>query len=678
MKVITPVMKMLTKKYKFFVGVGTKISLPKSLTALFILLFFLHSFSLIENVSAQGWSAVGAGMNNAGVLALTIHDGELYAAGSFFSPQNHVARWNGTVWDSLGSGIGGAVSSLASYNGELFATGAFTLAGGSPINNIARWNGIVWDSLTSGLTEANNSNGLALAVYNNELYTGGSFDWAGNVQAYNRAKWNGTNWFALGQNVPGGISAPVLYVYNGRLYCPMNIGGIESWDGINWDSLGSGIGGPNSAVYSMAEYNGELYVGGTFTIAGGIPVNLIAKWNGSQWSDVGGGMTGNFGKEVRTLIVYNGELYAGGKFLTAGGAPANNIAKWNGATWSPVCSGVNNGVRALAILNGELYAGGFFTAAGGDVAKRIAKYSPPFASVIPASAAICNGDPITLYANTGDATAWQWYNNNSPMIGAVTSQLSVNAPGSYSVEVSFPGQCPSVTSAVALVTEGVGPTDLTISSSSTVGCQPNTIYIGYGVQSITLTASATGAVSYLWSTGETTQSISVTAAGTYTVTAYDITGCASVQTPESQVNINIVDARCGNDKKKITLCHYPNGNTSNPQTICIAPSAAVAHLTLHAGDCIGECPANLRSFVKEQAENEIAVYPNPSEGSFTVIGLTSFTTIEVKNILGETIYQQNVLFAQTEIDLSNQPEGIYFLQIKNNEKINTTKLALSR
>src|SRR5258706_14450871 len=105
----------------------------------------------------------------------------------------------------------------------------------------------------------------------------------------------------------------------------MNIGGIESWDGINWDSLGSGIGGPNSAVYSMAEYNGELYVGGTFTIAGGVPGKIIAKWNGSQWPGLGGGITGNFGKKVRTLLVYNGGIFDQGKFFTAVVAQSSTI-----------------------------------------------------------------------------------------------------------------------------------------------------------------------------------------------------------------------------------------------------------------------------------------------------------------------------------------------------------------
>src|SRR5204863_2393616 len=128
----------------------------------------------------------------------------------------------------------------------------------------------------------------------------------------------------------------------------------------------------------------------------------------------------------------------------------------------------------------------------------------------------------------------------------------------------------TATSTPVAVVTGTGPTNVSITSSPTAGCLPNTIYVGYGAQSITLNASATGAVSYLWSTGATTQSISVTTAGAYSVTAYDANGCASLQTGETETIINVVDARCGNDRKKITLCHVPNGNMNNAQAICIA------------------------------------------------------------------------------------------------------------
>jgi len=50
---------------------------------------------------------------------------------------------------------------------------------------------------------------------------------------------------------------------------------IAKWNGTNWAPLGSGLnGGPNG----LTVYNNDLIVGGTFTTAGGINANYIAKW----------------------------------------------------------------------------------------------------------------------------------------------------------------------------------------------------------------------------------------------------------------------------------------------------------------------------------------------------------------------------------------------------------------
>jgi hypothetical protein len=83
--------------------------------------------------------------------------------------------------------------------------------------------------------------------------------------------------------------------------------------------------GMNAPVRSLAVYKGELYVGGDFTIAGGIAANYIAKWDGTSWSALGSGTNAT----VLSLGVYNGDLYAGGSFTVAGGSNADHIAKWN-------------------------------------------------------------------------------------------------------------------------------------------------------------------------------------------------------------------------------------------------------------------------------------------------------------------------------------------------------------
>jgi hypothetical protein len=67
-------------------------------------------------------------------------------------------------------------------------------------------------------------------------------------------------------------------------------------------------------------------------------------------------------------------LYVGGTFTTAGGVSANYIAKWDGNAWSALGSGLNFVVISLAVDGaGRLYAGGAFTAAGTNVSAYVAQ-----------------------------------------------------------------------------------------------------------------------------------------------------------------------------------------------------------------------------------------------------------------------------------------------------------------
>ena len=78
--------------------------------------------------------------------------------------------------------------------------------------------------------------------------------------------------------------------------------------------------------------DGSLYAGGSFTTAGGVPANHIARWDGSLWYSLGSGMGGDT-PSVRTLAIEpDGSLYAGGQFYTAGGKPSSYIAQWTGST----------------------------------------------------------------------------------------------------------------------------------------------------------------------------------------------------------------------------------------------------------------------------------------------------------------------------------------------------------
>jgi hypothetical protein len=155
---------------------------------------------------------------------------------------------------------------------------------------------------------------------------------------------------------------------------------IAKWDGTQWAPLGSGM---NSEVLALTVFDDgtgpALYAGGFLTMAGGVPANRIAKWNGKQWAPLGSGMSNGSG--VFGLTVFDDgtgpALYAGGNFALAGGVPADNIAKWDGTQWAPLGSGMND-VHALTVFDdgtgAALYAGGLFTTAGGRPANNIAAW----------------------------------------------------------------------------------------------------------------------------------------------------------------------------------------------------------------------------------------------------------------------------------------------------------------
>jgi hypothetical protein len=335
----------------------------------------------IAKWNGSSWSALGSGLNNSAglnnvtVRALAVSGSDLYAGGDFDMAGGvlafRIAKWNGSNWSALGSGMNNVVNALAVSGSDLYVGGDFTTAGGNSANYIAKWNGSSWSALGSGM----NNSVLALAVSGSDLYAGGVFfATAGGITVNRIAKWNGSAWSALSSGMNSTVR--VLAVAGSGLYAGgffTTAGGnsanyIAKWNGSSWSALGSGM---NNPVNALAVSGSDLYVGGSFTTAGGITVNRIARWNGTTWSALGSGMNNS----VNALAVSGSDLYAGGAFTMAGGAPASFIAKWNGTAWSALGSGMNNSVNALAVSGNDVYAGGWFTTAGGSAANRIAKWN---------------------------------------------------------------------------------------------------------------------------------------------------------------------------------------------------------------------------------------------------------------------------------------------------------------
>jgi trimeric autotransporter adhesin len=332
----------------------------------------------------DGWRSLGLGLNG-GAFVVHATGGDVLVGGHFMSAGgktvNGIARWTGTDWLPLGAGVHqgalqGQVHALATRGADVYAAGVFDRAGEVSALNIARWDGTQWFPLGTGLGgNAAVVRALVLGA-DGTLYAGGFFNAGGDISTI--AKWDGSTWSALGSGLSAGqgfAEVRALAAWKEGIYAAgafNNAGGISTvgiarWDGAAWTDVG---GGMDSSVLALVAHPDHLYAGGYFTTAGGVAARRVARWNGSAWSALGDGLGVVETDFVHALAVDGDRLFAGGSFVSPGeGASANNLAEWNGTTWLALGSGTGAGsppaVYGMAAGQGRLYVGGTFAQVGG-------------------------------------------------------------------------------------------------------------------------------------------------------------------------------------------------------------------------------------------------------------------------------------------------------------------------
>ncbi len=316
-------------------------------------------------------------------------NGHVYVGGEFTSvggvPANRIAKWDGASWSALGSGLNDYCWNIEfDASGNLYAGGAFTTAGGITVNHIAKWDGTAWSALGTGVSQ--NSNAMVYSIYVDEtdVYVGGNFTTAGGISANHIAKWDGTSWSTLGSGLSSYCSDLEMDA-NGILYAGggfsvaggVTVNKIAKWDGTTWSGIGGGFDAPFSNYCNDIEFdtNGDLYACGGFTIAGGVTVNKVAKWDGITWSALGSGIAGTYTNGVDLEFGEAGDLYIGGQFTSIGGVTSNNVAKWNGTAWCAIGdAGLNGACYALAHTGEGLVAVGKFTRAENELTTAMAHW----------------------------------------------------------------------------------------------------------------------------------------------------------------------------------------------------------------------------------------------------------------------------------------------------------------
>ncbi len=278
------------------------------------------------------------------------------------------------------------------------------------------------------------------------------------------------------------------------------------------------------------------------------------------------------------------------------------------------------------------------------------------------------------------------YPNKAPLPVSGTSYLF--SPAAIVETTPPPPTPPVVTTTPVAATVAITP------QYCVSGQQAYTIYLGYGLQSVTLSTTVSGGnppasgYTYSWSpaTGLSSASVASPIASpnvttTYTVRIADGNGNSTTKS----VTVYVVDPRYGDNK--FIVCK--NG----VKTICVSKDALEAQLA--TGALLGNCmvantvPATAASAAGERnllateaniLSSGMAIYPSPSKGMFKVQlpENAQSTKIKVYDISGKLVAQQVAGENQriVEFNLTRKAPGVYLIKTINKDSVQTSKIVI--
>ena len=300
-----------------------------------------------------------------------------------------------------------------------------------------------------------------------------------------------------------------------------------------------------------------------------------------------------------------------------------------------------------------------------------------------ASCATSTNGSAAVVVSTGTAPFTYLWSN-----GDTAAQANGLMPGTYTVVTTDSFGCTALDTAVVGFTNpapnvNIGP-DTTI-------CDGNDLTLDAGTQSL-----------YSWSTGSSSQTITVNTAGAYAVTVTDANGCQntdSIQVAISAPSVTLPADTCVLEQITVTLdagagfTSYNWSNGANTQTITVmAPDTGAYTVTVTdafgctATDdifislCVGIDPAQLWNVGLE-------VFPNPfgNEASvrFTLDEPSSLVDLRIFDAEGRLVYSgklENLLPGEHtwKVNAAEIPSGIYFLEVSNGVKRAQKEIAIIR
>jgi len=274
-------------------------------------------------------------------------------AGLLSAKVGSVDRWNGSTWANLGTTDGYVWSLVTLTNGDVVAGGDFTQVNGVPANHVARYDGSNWHAMNSGIDGRVLSLNLSPA---GELVAAGWFSAAGGAPTDGGiVRWSGSAWVNLppGSQVLPQLITAFAFRPNGSLVAcgaffdlgTQVIERVAEWDGSGWRTFAQG---PDNACTTVAILpGGDALIGGSFQKSGGVTTNNVARWDGSAWSALGSGLGTAASHQVINLTVLpSGDVMAGGFYGNRALARLSTSCPASSATFGAGCAG-SGGLNTL-------------------------------------------------------------------------------------------------------------------------------------------------------------------------------------------------------------------------------------------------------------------------------------------------------------------------------------------
>ena len=80
------------------------------------------------------------------------------------------------------------------------------------------------------------------------------------------------------------------------------------------------------------------------------------------------------------------------------------------------------------------------------------------------------------------------------------------------------------------------------------------------------------------------------------------------------------------------------------------------------------------SSLNDVATASVSVYPNPTSNNITVSSLQKINNVEIINTLGQVVYSDNTAANGYSINVKNFERGTYFVKVRTNGKVSTSKV----